>query len=192
VSTTLPANRARSENPLCEQIRMNDQASREFPYRPDRAKAVGLFLLALCGACGLVYHALVADMQAARVFGIQLNATQGQLLMWALATLSLVGVVLLGLFALTSFCRDSRIVFTLDCVTLPKLNRLGLPCHNITLPFDQIVSVRLQPFLGKELMLKVVYQSGRLYLFSNMFLTRDDFHTVARMLSGILAVREAR
>jgi hypothetical protein len=161
----------------------------EFSYRPGRIKAVILFSMVLCGQCLMVYLALFGDMTPMNVSGIHLSAAQVRFIIRLVAVLGPIGVAGLAMFVKISFSKGARVALDNDHVTLPKINRFGMPAGQITIPVDQLVSVEVRPFVGWSSMLLVDHKTGRVVLYSNMFLGRHDFKKFADALSAILRTR---
>jgi len=169
-------------------MNMPDPAINEFLYRPNRFVIAALFALALCGGCLFGYFAVNPGAIPVKACGIELTPAQFQVLAVIVVALSPIGLVPLAMLLVFSFTHDSRIAFTANSVILPKPNRFGLPSREIELPFAEISSFSVKPFVGKALMLQIVCKSDSrvVRIFSNMFANRKDFETVQKLLSAAL------
>jgi len=164
---------------------MVDHMPLEFVYRPRRGVVLVLFLFLLCLG-SLPMGIWMARHPESFVAGdTAYTANQMKWLGVALAALSPVVSVLLGIFLYVALTSNARVVFNSgDTVTLPRTHRLGVPAGAVTLRLEEIVSVEVKPFVGSALMMQINHASGRVSLFSNYFLRSADFHSVARTIEA--------
>ena len=163
---------------------MSDETIKAFLYRPSRLKIAALFALALWCACLMGYFAVNPGNKPVNACGIEITPAQFQIVAITGVSLSPIGIVPLAIVLWFSFTHNGRIAFTASSVILPKPNLLGLSYQEIELPFSEIDSVSVKPFMGRTLMLQIIRESdGKvLYIFSNMFASKNDFERVRVLL----------
>jgi hypothetical protein len=164
---------------------MSDEIISQFPYRPGRFKIMAGFALVACGACMFGYFAV--NPGNAPVGG--LRPQQFQVFAGVIAALSPLGLLGLATALWWSLRRNIRVAFTASSIIVPKPNRLGVPCQEIEMPFSEIDSISVWPFVGGTLMLRIGCKSGGrvVCIFSGMFANRKDFETVRTMLDAAVS-----
>lgn len=107
--------------------------------------------------------------------------------MTVMALFAPLGIAALAMLLVSSFGPSRRIAFTDHSILLPKPSRLGISRQEIELPFAEIDSVNVVPFIGHTTLLSLVHRSGKISIPSNMFVNPRDFDEIRELLAIALA-----
>ena len=166
-----------------------EQVLREFPYRPDRLQAALVFVATTSGAGLICYQALHPGWPIDGRGGPGTAAADR--LLWPIAAIvALGGAVMVGLHFLSSLVHTDRVAFTANAIILPKPTFHGWTRAEVVLPFDEVMSADVAPFLGTAMRIRIIHKSGPAFILSNWFPDRRDFEPVVALLSSALARRD--
>jgi hypothetical protein len=160
---------------------MSDPVLREFRYR---FRPFQLILVAVLqvGALGLFIF-FTAHPEPAKVRGIELTALQVQVITGAVSVILAVFIVFWIAFAAANLRHVGRVALTASTIILPKPNWRGVSGEEIELRFEEITSVKVLPFVAREVMLQIIHRGGKVCVFSNMFPNRREFDLLAELVA---------